>query len=122
MSESFGQYFAQLRRNRANVSLRQFCRDHGFDPGNLSKIERGKLPPPGRPKLEQYATALGLEDGSDEWLHLFDLAAATRGEIPAEVMADEDVVAALPVFFRTLRGDRVSDEELEALIDKLRKA
>lgn len=124
MSENaFGKFFAEIRRKRLEISLREFCERHGFDPGNVSKLERGKLPPPqGKDVLERYAEALGLEEGSDDWYRFFDLAAATRGEIPAELMEDEEVVRQLPVFFRSLRGQRVSEEQLRELLELLRKS
>ncbi len=52
----FGDFFAELRRRQAGKSLRQFCLHHDFDPGNISKIERGRLSPPRSPeKLATYA-------------------------------------------------------------------
>lgn len=122
MAITFGEYFAQLRR-RTDLSLREFCERNGFDAGNLSKIERGKLPPPRGPeKLTEYATALGIAPGSDEWLQFFDLAAAGRGEIPADLLEDADVVEQLPVLFRTLRGEQVPEEDLAKLMEIIRRA
>jgi len=119
----FGEFFAELRRQRLGKSLRQFCLDNGLDPGNLSKIERGKLPPPRSPdKLAVYARALGLTEGSDTWLEFFDLAALARGELPNDIAEDSAVMEQLPVLFRTVRGEAVPDEELKALMDTITKA
>ena len=119
----FGSFFAEIRRKRLKVSLREFCERNDFDPGNVSKLERGKLPPPqGKDVLERYARALELEEESDDWYRFFDLAAATRGEIPAELMEDDEVVQHLPVFFRSLRGQRVSEEQLRKLLELIRKS
>lgn len=63
-----------------------------------------------------------LKEGSDEWVTFFDLAAVARQAIPADIMADEGLVKRLPLVFRTLRGQRVSDKHLDALVEKLRKA
>lgn len=121
MAQTFGEYFGVLRR-RTDRSLREFCELHGFDPGNVSKMERGKLAPPrGTEKLTEYATALGIEPGGDEWYQFFDLAAASRGEIPSDLLEDEDVVNQLPVLFRTLRGERVPEEELHKLLEMIRR-
>ena len=120
---SFGELFKTLRRERAGQSLREFCAEHGFDPGNLSKLERGKLPPPrSRDILERYASALGLEEGSDDWYRFFDLAAASRGEIPEDLLENRELASRLPALFRTLRGERVDGERLERLIDVLRES
>lgn len=122
MSNQFGSYFKDLRRENTGLSLRKFCEKNGYDPGNLSKLERGKLKPPkSRDKLSDYAEALNLEEGSEEWMNFFDLAHACRGDVPEEVLEDEEVVEKLPVLFRTLRGDRVDEEELDRLVEIIRK-
>ena len=122
MATAFGEYFRELRAGRG-IPLRQFCLTNGFDAGNISKLERGVLPPPTSDKrLRQYARALKLKEGSDEWVTFFDLAAVARQAIPADIMADEGLVKRLPLVFRTLRGQRVSDKHLDALVEKIRKA
>lgn len=118
----FGAYFRE-RRARLSLPLRQFCLDNGFDPGNVSRLERGRLAPPASDdKLRGYARALRLKKGSEEWITFFDLAAVARREIPEDLMADEDIVRRLPLVFRTLRGLRVEDAKLDELVDKIRKA
>jgi len=117
----FGNYFKGLRIKR-RMTLRQFCEKFGFDAGNISKLERGLLPPPqSREKLEQYAQALGLKKGTTTWYEFFDLAAASRGQIPEEILRDDKLVAKLPVLFRTLRGERVPEEKLDELMEVIRK-
>jgi len=118
--QEFGKFFRKLRKD-AGLTLREFCRQNGFDPGNLSKMERGRAKPPTGEALEKYARALGLEADSDEWYELHDRAAACAGEIPGRLMNDEEVVKKLPVVFRTLGGKRPTREELESLIDLIRE-
>jgi len=119
---AFGKFFKE-RRIAAGMTLRRFCLENAFDPGNMSKLERGRLAPPqGHDILERYARALGIKEGSDDWYRFFDLAAAEAGRIPPELLSDEEVVAKLPILFRTLRGQRVTPEALEELIDKIRRA
>ena len=121
-SSSFGAFFKEMRINRGKT-LRQFCLENGFDPGNMSKLERGRLPAPqSHEKLEQYANALGIRKGSDDWLNFFDLAAAESGRIPEELLSDEAVVNQLPVLFRTLRGQKVPDDKLQELIRMIKGA
>lgn len=116
----FGAFFKELRL-KTGLTLREFCLEHHLDPGNLSRLERGLVPPPqGREKLEEYAGFLGLRKGSDPWYQFFDLAAAEVGRIPEDVMSDAQVVAKLPLLFRTLRGQKVPEEKLDELIRKLR--
>ena len=62
----FAAYFKGLRL-KTGLSLREFCLKHGLDPGNMSRLERGLVPPPqGRKKLEEYGRYLGLKKASDE--------------------------------------------------------
>jgi transcriptional regulator with XRE-family HTH domain len=119
---TFGSYFKELRIAR-KLTLRQFCEAHGYDPGNISKLERGMLPPPeSEAKLTEYAKALKIRRGSDAWYEFFDLARAARGKLPPEVLRKRDVVARLPLLFRTLRGQKVSNQKLNELIEMIRRA
>lgn len=118
----FGEFF-KARRIAIKKTLRQFCIENGLDPGNISKLERSLLPPPqSREKLEEYAVCLKIKKGSDDWYTFFDLAAAETGRIPEDIMTKEKIEDKLPILFRTLRGQKVSDETLEKLIKILRDA
>ncbi len=120
--KTFGAYFKDLRIKRG-VTLRSFCREHGFDPGNISKLERGRFGPPGsEEKLAEYAHALGVKRGSDEWYEFFDRAAAERGRIPNDLLSNDEVLGKLPVLFRTLRGAKVDRATLDALVERIRRA
>jgi len=117
---SFGAFFKALRIKRGET-LRLFCEKHGFDPGNISKLERGLLPPPqSRAKLEEYARALGLEEGSDDWYEFLDLAAIARGQIPRALLNDREILRRLPLVFRTLQGQPVTPEQIDELIELIR--
>lgn len=117
----FGEYFKQKRIEKG-FTLREFCRRFALDPGNISKLERGMLPPPeSKEKLEEYGRALGLQSGTDEWYQFFDLAAASKGIIPHELLEDEELIKSLPIIFRTFRSRRVSKKTVDDLIEKLRK-
>lgn len=119
---AFGAFFKELRIAR-KMTLRQFCEVHGYDPGNISKLERGLLPPPeSEAKLADFARALRIRRGSDAWYQFFDLARAARGKLPPEILRQRDVVARLPLLFRTLRGQKVSAEKLDELIAMIRRA
>ena len=116
----FGAFF-KTKRTEQGATLRQFAGSHDLDPGNLSKMERGLLPPPqNTEKLEEYAKYLGIKKGSDDWYEFFDLAAAETGRIPDEILSDEEVMSHLPLLFRTFRGQKVSAEKLDKLIKKIK--
>jgi transcriptional regulator with XRE-family HTH domain len=121
MGALFGGYFKK-KRLEIGKTLRQFCLENGLDPGNISKIERGILPPPqSREKLAHYAKCLGIVEGSDEWLEFFDIARTDIGRIPEEILADSNIVAKLPLVFRTLKGLKLTGEQLEKLARELEK-
>lgn len=120
-SSRFGDFF-KAKRIALGVTLRQFCLEGGLDAGNLSRLERGMIPPPrSREKLEDYAKLLHLKQDSDDWMTFFDLAAAEAGRIPQDLLNDEEVLEKLPILFRTLRGQKVSEEQLDDLVKKLKR-
>lgn len=119
---TFGEFFKQ-NRIALRKTLRQFCLENNLDPGNISKLERGLLPPPqGSEKLEEYANYLRIKKGSDDWYEFFDLAHIESGRIPVELLKDDAVVASLPLLFRTLRGQKISDKKLDELVQLIRRA
>lgn len=117
----FGKLFKKHRK-RTGLTLRAFCRKHGLDNGNISKLERGLRRPPTGKTLDKYAKCLGLTPDSDEWYELHDVAAACAGEVPERIMSDEELVKKLPVVFRTFGRSRPSKKELEDLLDTIRES
>jgi len=112
---NFGEFFRE-RRLLAGYSLRSFCKEFDYDPGNISKIERGLLAPPlSQEKLEEFAKSLNIKTGSDDWSLFMDLASVAQGKIPKEVIENEVAVSMLPVIFRTLKGDKPDREKLKEL-------
>lgn len=121
MASTFGSYFKELR-TRKGWSLRRFCEANGYDPGNISRLERGVFPPPESPqKMREYAKALALKEGTEEWIEFFDRAAAARGQLPADLQADEKLVGRLPLLFRTLRGRKARAANLDQLVEIIRR-
>jgi transcriptional regulator with XRE-family HTH domain len=114
--------FVREKRIAAELSLREFCKTAAIDPSNWSKVERDMMPVPGsRDFLASIAKLLKLKKGTPDWYSFFDLAAISQQKIPDDVYNDEEVVSALPVFFRTVRGEKPSEEELNRLIELLRR-
>ena len=117
MGSGFGVYFKELRKRKART-LRAFCKANGLDPGNISRLERGIVTPPeSQAKLRKYAKALGLKNGSKEWIEFFDKAAAARRQLPVYLVGDEKVVEQLPTLFRTRRTGRVESRVKMRWID-----
>ena len=119
---SFGETVKNLRIAK-KVTLRQFCQEHGCDPSNWSKIERGINPPPkDEETLMAWAKALGLKPKTEAWQNFMLEAEVSRGNIPREVMNDPALLKKLPVFFKTIRGSAAGGRELDNLIEKIREA
>ncbi|MBI5205852.1 MAG: helix-turn-helix transcriptional regulator [Nitrospirae bacterium] len=119
---TFGEFFKE-KRISLRKTLRQFCAENKLDPGNISRLERGLMPPPqGSDKLEEYASFLGIKKGSDDWYTFFDLARIEAGRIPDVLLRNESVAASLPILFRTLRGQKISEKKLEKLVELIKKA
>src|SRR5262245_31264486 len=113
----FGKFIKELRA-RQRLGLREFCLKTGYDPSNWSKIEREISPPPkDHETLREWAKHLGLKADSDDWHKFFNYAAVDAGRIPDHLLEDEELAAHLPVFFRTLSGQKPSREDLEKLLD-----
>lgn len=111
--KTFGEYIKMLRIEK-RITLREFCRSTNIDPSNWSKIERGLMPPPkSKEVLESIRITFGLKSNSEEYTTLKEL--AVIGHVPVDLL-DQKVVDRLPVFFRTLRGEKPTREELENLI------
>jgi transcriptional regulator with XRE-family HTH domain len=110
--------FIRDKRIAAGLTLREFCRKSGIDSSNWSKVERGLLSPPqSKEILTEVASFLNIEEGSQEFKLMLDLAALS-GITPG--LIERDILEQLPVFFRTVRGDKPTEEELNSLISKLK--
>ena len=104
------------------MTLRQFCEENGFDPGNISKLERDILPPPhAAEKLNAYACALNIQAGDDDYLDFFDLAAAANTNFPVKEISDQKLINMLPVLFRTLDNKELTMEKLNRIINIVEK-
>ncbi|MBN1414160.1 MAG: transcriptional regulator [Bacteroidales bacterium] len=112
--------FVRNKRIASGLTLREFCRKSGIDASNWSKVERGLLQPPqSREILNDIAVVIKIEEGSEEYKEMFDLAALSS--IP-EGFIEKEIIEQLPVFFRTIRGDNPTEEEVNALIAKIKSA
>ncbi len=115
---NFGELVKDLRIAK-QLTLRQGCAELGVDPSNWSKMERGVTPPPrDTTLLERWAKFFGLS--GDKQQEFLDLASLARQEIPPDVASDKTVIAALPAFFRAVRGQELEGDRLKQFIEDLR--
>jgi transcriptional regulator with XRE-family HTH domain len=115
---TFGQLVKNLRIER-KMTLRHFCSELGIDPSNWSKIERGvSFAPKDQAVVRKWADFFELAgDSKQEFLDLADL---SRSEIPQDVASDERVLAAMPAFFRAMRGNDLEGEKLKDFFESVR--
>lgn len=117
---SFGPKLRELRMN-TGLSIRELCKVTGYDPSNWSKIERGALPPPAKKNvLTVWAKSLGLIS-KDDIQNFIDLAQLSQGIVPEDLQNDKNLIRTLPAFFRTIRNEKPSKEEIDELIKLLRE-
>lgn len=117
----FGE-FIKKRRIAKGLTLRKFCILIDVDPSNWSKVERALLPAPQEEeKLKTIAFVLDIREGSTEWYEFLDRARISAGAIPKDFLSDEEVLKSLPMFFRTIRSEKPSPEELDLLIETIRR-
>ncbi len=95
-NNGFGAFF-RASRKALGLTLSEFCRQNGFDKGNISRLERGLVPPPqSQELLESYAKALKLESETVSSDRFFELAAAETGRIPADLLENQRTMQKLP--------------------------
>jgi transcriptional regulator with XRE-family HTH domain len=117
----FGEFIKERRINKG-ISLREFCKRVEIDASNWSKVERGLLAPPqDEERLRKIARVLDIKFGSALWKEMKDKANIDAGIIPNDILLDEKVLNSLPMFFRTIRSEKPTPEELDKLINMIRK-
>ena len=117
----FGEFIKERRINKG-ISLREFCKRVEIDASNWSKVERGLLAPPqDEERLRKIARVLDIKFGSALWKEMKDKANIDAGIIPNDILSDEKVLNSLPMFFRTIRSEKPTPEDLDKLIAMIRK-
>ena len=120
--KKFGKVLKDLRIEK-ELSLREICKLADYDPSNWSKIERGMISPPSEEKtLRKWARILGLSQKSKEFQEFIDKAKVAQGIIPQDILSRKNAVKCMPAFFRTLRNEKPTKEEIDRLIELIRNA
>lgn len=120
-TKKFGESLKEMRIKQ-ELSLRKICQMTGYDPSNWSKIERGKMPPPSDEKiLNKWAKALNIKAKKEVQIFI-DGATMAQGIIPQDILSQRNAAKYLPAFFRTLRNRKPTKEEINRLIELIRKA
>lgn len=80
----FGEFIA-VKRQQANLSMRELCRRTALSPSFFCKMESGKRPAPSGETQLIIARALNMDE--EECIRLLDLAAETKrdGTLPYDI-------------------------------------
>jgi transcriptional regulator with XRE-family HTH domain len=116
-------YFARLlkqQRLAKGLTLREFSRRTGYDVGNLSKMERGILPPPPQITVKKWAQVLALAEGSDEYEEFMAEAVLARQDV--STYFKKDLREALPVLLRSEKSRKLTPEEFQCLVQTLKRS
>lgn len=114
--------FIKPRRLALGLSLRKFAELIGLNASFYSKVERGIVPFPENNDLQsRIANTLNLEESSPEWIEFSVAISLSNGNIPKDVLSDQELAGILPIFFRTIKGGKPSEKDLKSLINFIRK-
>ena len=114
--------FIKQRRKELGYTLRAFCKNKGYDPSYISRLENGLLNPPlETSKREGLALALEFEEGTPEWVTFFDLVNASNYQLPEDIKENfPQIVSFLPAFYRTIRKKEMSSADIQDLVNLLK--
>jgi transcriptional regulator with XRE-family HTH domain len=122
MPLNFGKLLKE-RRAENRLTLRDFAARAGIDPGNLSKIERGRMEPPQDPSiLDRLCRALEYPDGDPRGDELRYVAAVQNGRIPSPLLTDEEVAARLPLLLQVVHVRHQEGLDIDRLVEAIRNA
>ncbi len=109
---SFGQFLRETRTQKegASFSVRKLAGRVGIEPSYLSKIERGKEPPPGETTIRKLAEELGEDP---------DVLLALAGKVPTDLLG---IIRARPRLFADLLRElkRMPDSAVVRLVREVR--
>jgi len=118
----FGKLIKEKRLS-LDLTLREFCKKNNLDPSNWSKLEREVSKPPiNKQILKEYAKYLNIKEGSEEYQNFTDFANIDQGKIPEDIFKNNKINGLFPIFFRTARETKPTEEELLGVIKIIQEA
>jgi len=112
--ESFGETIKRLRKKK--YGLREFAKQVGISATYLSKMERGKDPPPAEDKIAKMAQLLGADQNK-----LFALAKKLPPEFKQAFIKNPTYTRRVPEFLRTATEKNLTNKEWKKLIERIKK-
>ena len=78
-------------------------------------------PPQSKEKRLEYANALKIKEGTDDWLEFSDLAITSAGKIPTDMVSNNELMNALPILFRSVRRKDLDEKDLKELVESVKR-
>ena len=114
MVNLFGE-FLRAKMTEKRLTLRQLAQRSGFDPSNLSKLERGVSYPPQKiENLNRLAEALDLDD--EERAEMIEAAEFGNGKIPQHFEAVKSNQS-IPLLLRAINNKKMDPEQVKGLAE-----
>lgn len=110
--------FLRKKRLKKKLGLREFAKLIGMQPSNYCSIEGGSLPAPPEDKLLLIGEKLNLN--RKERRKLFDLAAQSRDDIPADIKELIRKDAVIPAMLRTVEDEEVKPAQIKAIVKDIK--
>lgn len=110
--------FLREKRIQIKISLREFAKLIEMQPSNYCSIESGSHPAPSKEKLALIVKNLKLDH--TEGRILYDLAAQTRDEIPADLQELIKQGSLIPSLLRTVEDEEVGPDQINAIIEDIK--
>ena len=117
---TFGEFFKEKRLER-KLSIREMCSLYGYDSGNISRLERSRLPPPrSQKKLDEYAKALGVKKGTADYERMMNIAYAENKISQLQnllKLTNKTAGHRFSEFLDKLSGTILTEDKINRLID-----
>ena len=112
--------FIREKRLQAGYGLREFAGLVGILPSNYNNMEKGRASPPQeKARLDQIAETLGIEEGSEDYHRLMDLAVKGKDKLPADVQEYAKANEFVPVLLRTIENRKLTKQQFRQLVAEL---
>lgn len=114
---TFGDFVRSTRMKNSQTG-RDASRKADMLPSNFSKLEHGVLlPPKDAERQRQLADAIGIKPDTPEAQRFFDLAGAATNAVPLDLADIISKSETIPLLLRTIGNKRLSEKEIEALVE-----
>ncbi|MBI2464651.1 helix-turn-helix transcriptional regulator [Candidatus Shapirobacteria bacterium] len=115
---NFGE-FIRNKRLSLDKSLREFCKETGYDVAYVSRLETEIMTPPAEEdKLAKLALAYQIKNDSEDWHQFMDLASISNKQLPKNL--DAKVINYLPAFFRKASKKEITKKDVETLVNLIK--